>query len=278
MLKNTERYSSLDPSVGRGITASTITTSTSPKVALEDVGVQFDVGSDVVTALDGYSLDIHEGEFVVILGPSGCGKSTSLNLLAGFDKATTGRVLVNGKPVGKPGPDRGVVFQNANLFPWLSVWENIVFGPKVRGISDKQYRERAQKLISLVKLDGFEKHLPGQLSGGMQQRASIARALINDPDVMLMDEPFGALDAQTRIQMQRLLLQIWEQDQRTVMFITHDIDEALLLADRVIIMTGRPGKIREEIKVEFARPRDYAVTSSPQFLELKQHSLGLLHH
>lgn len=260
------------------MTSSGAPTLASPKIELDDVQVRFDVGSNVITALENYTLDIAEGEFVAILGPSGCGKSTSLNLLAGFDNATAGRVLVNGKPVSKPAPDRGVVFQNANLLPWLSVWENIVFGPKVRGVPDKQYRDRARELISLVKLDGFEKHLPGQLSGGMQQRASIARVLINDPDVLLMDEPFGALDAQTRISMQELLLQIWEQDKRTVMFITHDIDEALLLADRVVIMTGRPGKIREEIQVNFARPRNYDVTSSPEFQELKQHALGLLHH
>ncbi len=249
-----------------------------PKIELIDVDVRFDVGSNVITALEGYSLDIREGEFVAILGPSGCGKSTSLNLLAGFDKATSGQVLLNGQPISRPGPDRGVVFQNANLLPWLNVWENVVFGPKVKGMSDRQYRERAEEMLALVKLDGFEKHLPGQLSGGMQQRASIARALINDPDVLLMDEPFGALDAQTRISMQELLLQIWEQDKRTVMFITHDIDEALLLADRVIIMTGRPGKIREEIAVGFDRPRNYQVTASPEFQELKQHLLGLLHH
>ncbi len=249
-----------------------------PKIELIDVDVRFDVGSNVITALEGYSLDIREGEFVAILGPSGCGKSTSLNLLAGFDKATSGQVLLNGQPISRPGPDRGVVFQNANLLPWLNVWENVVFGPKVKGMSERQYRERAEEMLALVKLDGFEKHLPGQLSGGMQQRASIARALINDPDVLLMDEPFGALDAQTRISMQELLLQIWEQDKRTVMFITHDIDEALLLADRVIIMTGRPGKIREEIDVRFERPRNYQVTASPEFQELKQHLLGLLHH
>lgn len=249
-----------------------------PKIELVDVDVRFDVGASVVTALEGYSLDIAEGEFVAILGPSGCGKSTSLNLLAGFDRATAGQVLLNGKPVEKPGPDRGVVFQNANLLPWLNVWENVVFGPKVKGLSERDYATRAREMLSLVKLDGFEKHLPGQLSGGMQQRASIARALINDPDVLLMDEPFGALDAQTRLSMQELLLQIWEQDKRTVMFITHDIDEALLLADRVIIMTGRPGKMREEIQVEFARPRNYQVTSSPEFQTLKQHLLTLLHH
>lgn len=247
------------------------------KIQLEDVEVVFDVGTSVITALESYSLDIAEGEFVAVLGPSGCGKSTSLNLLAGFDHASAGNVLVNGNPIVKPGPERGVVFQNANLLPWLSVWENIVFGPKVKGLSEKQYRARAEELISLVKLDGFEKHLPGQLSGGMQQRASIARALINDPDVLLMDEPFGALDAQTRISMQELLLRIWEDDKRTVMFITHDIDEALLLADRVVIMTGRPGRIREEISVDFDRPRTYQVTSSPEFQQLKQHALGLLH-
>ncbi|WP_461640902.1 ABC transporter ATP-binding protein [Leucobacter sp. BZR 635] len=240
--------------------------------------VRFEVGASVVTALEGYTLDIAEGEFVAVLGPSGCGKSTSLNLLAGFDRATGGRVLLNGKTVAKPGPDRGVVFQNANLLPWLNVWENVVFGPKVKGVAERDYSERAREMLSLVKLDGFEKHLPGQLSGGMQQRASIARALINDPDVLLMDEPFGALDAQTRISMQELLLQIWEQDKRTVMFITHDIDEALLLADRVVIMTGRPGKIREQITVDFPRPRNYQVTALPAFQELKQRLLTLLQH
>lgn len=257
---------------------SSTTSTAAPKIELIDVDVRFEVGASVVTALEGYTLDIAEGEFVAVLGPSGCGKSTSLNLLAGFDRATGGRVLLNGKPVAKPGPDRGVVFQNANLLPWLNVWENVVFGPKVKGVPERDYRERAREMLSLVKLDGFEKHLPGQLSGGMQQRASIARALINDPDVLLMDEPFGALDAQTRISMQELLLQIWEQDKRTVMFITHDIDEALLLADRVVIMTGRPGKIREQITVDFPRPRNYQVTALPEFQELKQRLLTLLQH
>lgn len=257
---------------------SSTTSTAEPKIELIDVDVRFDVGANVITALEGYSLEIAEGEFVAILGPSGCGKSTSLNLLAGFDRATGGQVLLNGKPVAKPGPDRGVVFQNANLLPWLNVWENVVFGPKVKGVAERDYRDRAKEMLALVKLDGFEKHLPGQLSGGMQQRASIARALINDPDVLLMDEPFGALDAQTRISMQELLLQIWEQDQRTVMFITHDIDEALLLADRVVIMTGRPGKIREEILIDFPRPRNYRVTALPEFQALKQRLLALLQH
>ena len=187
-----------------------------PKIELIDVDVRFDVGSNVITALEGYSLDIREGEFVAILGPSGCGKSTSLNLLAGFDKATSGQVLLNGQPISRPGPDRGVVFQNANLLPWLNVWENVVFGPKVKGMSERQYRERAEEMLALVKLDGFEKHLPGQLSGGMQQRASIARALAFDADLLLMDEPFGALDEIVRDHLNGQLLELWARTGKTI--------------------------------------------------------------
>lgn len=227
-------------------------------------------GKLAVHALKDIDLTIPEGEFVAILGPSGCGKSTLLNLIAGFEQPTSGTLEVFGEGVSKPGPDRAVVFQEPALFPWMSVWDNIVFGPKLRGLSPSQYAAEAKQYLSTLGLSGFADHLPDQLSGGMKQRVGIARALLSHPRVMLMDEPFGALDAQTRIQMQQLLIEVWEQHRRTVVFITHDIDEAILLADVVYIMSARPGSLRDRLEVKLSRPRNVDLLTDVHFNEIRR--------
>jgi NitT/TauT family transport system ATP-binding protein len=226
-------------------------------------------GQKDVHALDDVSLTVSEGEFVALLGPSGCGKSTLLNLLAGFEKTSEGALLFDGKPVTQPGPDRGVVFQEAALFPWLSVWENVVFGPRVQGLARADYEDRARKLLKLVGLEAFADALPVQLSGGMRQRVGIARVLVMNPRALLMDEPFGALDAQTRLSMQQLLLDVWQSLGTTVLFVTHDIDEAILLSDRICVMSARPGRIVRTIPIELARPRSIASLTSAEFTRYK---------
>ena len=231
-------------------------------------------GNPPVEALKDIHLDIAPGEFVALLGPSGCGKSTLLNLVASFEPLSSGTLTVGGQAVSAPGPDRGVVFQEAALFPWLSVWENVVFGPKAQGQSPEQYKERAEQMLELVGLSDFKNHLPIQLSGGMRQRVGIARVLTLGSKVLLMDEPFGALDAQTRLSMQELLLSVWDKLKPTVIFVTHDIDEALFLADTVHVMSARPGRIETTIKVDLARPRNIDVTATPAFNAMK---LSILH-
>lgn len=226
-------------------------------------------GQKDVLALDDVSMAIDEGEFVALLGPSGCGKSTLLNLLAGFETATRGTLLFDGRPVSRPGPDRGVVFQEAALFPWLNVWNNVIFGPRVQGLARAAYEDRARELIKLVGLDVFADALPVQLSGGMRQRVGIARVLVMSPRALLMDEPFGALDAQTRLAMQQLLLDVWQSLGTTVLFVTHDIDEAILLSDRVCIMSKRPGRIVRTIPIELPRPRSLASLTSAEFIAYK---------
>lgn len=226
-----------------------------------------------VTALDNIDLTVAKNEFLCLLGPSGCGKSTLLDIVAGFAKPTDGTVTVDGAPVAAPGADRGVVFQQANLMPWLPVWENVAFHLKLRGGQKAERRATAQRYIDLVGLSGFENHYPSELSGGMNQRVGIARALLMNPRVILMDEPFGALDEQTRMDMQNELVQIWQRHQGTIVFVTHGIDEALMLGTKVAVMSARPGRIREVIDVDLPRPRDI---TSPQFNELKRHVLGLL--
>lgn len=247
-----------------------------PKVVLADVWKEFVKGRQTVEAVQEVSLTIHENEFVCLLGPSGCGKSTLLNIVAGFDRPTRGRVLFAGREVARPGPDRAVVFQEPALFPWFTVLDNITFGPKTRGERAAGYLPRARRYIDLVGLRGFEAHFPAELSGGMKQRVGIARVLIMEPEALLMDEPFGNLDAQTRTLMQELLLRVWEQHQQTVLFITHDIEEALLLADTVYVMTARPGRIKRRLAVELPRPRAIDVTTSPIFNELKRELLALI--
>jgi NitT/TauT family transport system ATP-binding protein len=226
-------------------------------------------GKGGVRALDNVDFEIGEGEFVALLGPSGCGKSTLLNLVAGFEALSEGVMTFDGRAVTKPGPDRGVVFQEASLLPWLSVWENVVFGPKVQRLPRSDYEPRASQILEIVGLQNFKEALPVQLSGGMRQRVGIARALVMQPRALLMDEPFGALDAQTRLSMQQLLLDVWQTLKTTVLFVTHDIDEAILLADRVCVMTARPGRITRDITITLPRPRSIDDLTSAEFNRFK---------
>lgn len=212
-------------------------------------------GPTPIRALDSVDLDVGEGEFLALLGPSGCGKSTLLNILAGFEKSTEGTVHFDGITIARPGPDRGVVFQEAALFPWLTVIDNVTFGPRLQGMRRADYERLAEEMLALVGLSDFRNSYPSQLSGGMRQRVGIARVLVMKPRALLMDEPFGALDAQTRMSMQELLLDVWQQLGTTVVFVTHDIDEAILLADRVCIMSARPARIAREMRIELPRPR-----------------------
>jgi NitT/TauT family transport system ATP-binding protein len=235
-------------------------------------------GNPPVKALEDIDLKVSPGELIALLGPSGCGKSTLLNLIAGFEKPTQGTLLVNGGEVLSPGPDRGVVFQEAALFPWLSVWENVIFGPKVQGMARSEYEDRAHEMLKIVGLSDFKNHLPVQLSGGMRQRVGIARILTLGSRVLLMDEPFGALDAQTRLTMQELLLSVWQQLKPTIIFVTHDIDEAIFLASRIYVMSARPGRIQTSITVPLGRPRTVADTASETFSALKLQILNLIRH
>ncbi|MCY3823676.1 MAG: ABC transporter ATP-binding protein [Nitrospinae bacterium] len=218
-----------------------------------------------VRALDEINLEVQKGEVICILGPSGCGKSTLLNIVAGFLPPSGGEVRVDGRPVVEPGPDRGFVFQEFALFPWRTVLQNIEFGPVLKGMEKGDRHARARELIQRIHLTGFEDKFPFELSGGMKQRVGIARALANDPEVLLMDEPFGALDAQTRRVMQEELLKLLGETQKTVLFVTHAIDEAIVLADRVMIMTARPGQVKALLGVDLPRPRE---RTSPEFNEL----------
>jgi NitT/TauT family transport system ATP-binding protein len=245
-------------------------------IEIRGVWKEFAKGERRVMALQDIDLDVAPREFVAILGPSGCGKSTLLNMVAGFDHPTRGTVKVEGEEIVEPSPRRCVVFQEPALFPWLTVMDNVVFGPKNRGQPAAEYRPRAAQIIEQVGLRGFEASYPAELSGGMRQRVGIARVLIMEPKVLLMDEPFGSLDAQTRTLMQELLLALWERHHQTVLFITHDIEEALLLADRVCVMTARPGRIKKSIAVPMPRPRSIELTLSPEFNALRREVLDLI--
>ena len=220
-------------------------------------------------ALQPIDFEVRENDFVTILGPSGCGKSTLLRIVAGLDFPTTGQVLLDGRAIEGPGADRGVVFQSYTLFPWLTIAQNIRFGLRERGMSEAEQKERSDFFIAKVGLRGFEQHFPKQLSGGMQQRTAIARALANDPKMLLLDEPFGALDNQTRVLMQELLLGIWESAQKTVLFVTHDIDEAIFMANRCAVFSARPGRIKNELQIDLPYPRHYTVKTTARFSELK---------
>jgi NitT/TauT family transport system ATP-binding protein len=224
-------------------------------VAREFPGVR---GGPPTQALDRTDLAVEDNDFISILGPSGCGKSTLLRIVAGLDTPSSGRVMLDGEPVTRPGPDRGMVFQSYTLFPWLTVRQNILFGERAKD-------EVVDRLIARVGLRGFENHFPKMLSGGMQQRTALARALANDPKILLLDEPFGALDQQTRSLMQELLLGIWEADRKTVLFVTHDIDEAIFMANRVAVMSARPGHIKAEVRIDLPHPRHYTIKTSPEF-------------
>ncbi len=243
------------------------------KIAIRDVGKRFASASgEAVQALEAASLDIAVGEFVTIVGPSGCGKSTLLNIVAGFDEPSQGDVLIDGRPIKGPSAERGVVFQEYALFPWLTVAGNVGFGPGSRGLSARETAARVHDCIAMVKLEGFERKYPHELSGGMRQRCALARCIANDPDVMLMDEPLAALDALTRLSLQEELLRIWSETSRarpkTVLFITHAIDEALYLSDRIVVMSDRPGRIIREIRVPFSRPRPPEIRTDPEFHRL----------
>ena len=220
-------------------------------------------------ALEPIELGVEDNDFIAILGPSGCGKSTLLRIVAGLDRPTAGRVRLDGQPVTGPGRDRGMVFQSYTLFPWLTVRENICFGLREQGMPRGEQERLAASFVERVGLRGFEDHYPTMLSGGMQQRTALARSLANDPKILLLDEPFGALDNQTRVLMQELLLGIWEADRKTVLFVTHDIDEAIFMANRVVVMTARPGRLKCEVAIDLRHPRHYTVKTTPEFAAYK---------
>lgn len=246
-------------------------------VSVEALGLRFKSrnGGDVI-ALNNLNMTIPDKQFAVIVGPSGCGKSSLLDIIAGLKDPSGGVCRLDGKVINGPARERGMVFQNYSLFPWLTVLKNVEFGLSLHGSSQKETTDRARHYVNAVGLAGFENAYPNQLSGGMKQRVAIARSLANNPEVILMDEPFGALDSQTRVVMQQLLLGIWEKEHKTVLFVTHDIDEALFLGEKVYVMSARPGRIIDTIPVDFAHPRSYELSTEPAFVELKrriQHSL-----
>jgi len=244
---------------------------------VRDLTKRFATPKGSVTALENVSFRVHQREFTCVIGPSGCGKSTLVRILAGLETASSGEVLVGGEPVSGPGPDRGMVFQGYTLFPWLTVKENVMFGPKMAGTPDFAAEREARQWIEMVGLSKFENAYPHQLSGGMKQRVAIARALANQPRVLFMDEPFGALDAQTRCQMQEYLLEIWKNVDITVVFITHDLDEAVFLADRILVLDPNPGRVREFVEVPVPRPRAPSQLFEPPFMAIRKHVDGLIH-
>lgn len=244
------------------------------KLKIDNVRKVFDTRNGEMIALNGVSLDIKENEFICVVGPSGCGKSTLLNIIAGLLEPTSGKVYCDGKEVTGTGTERGVVFQQYALFPWMTVKKNVMFGLNLKGIKGKEAEDIAVKYIKMVQLEDFVNHYPKELSGGMKQRVAIARAYAVNPSVLLMDEPFGALDAQTRTQLQTELLETWEKEQKTCFFITHDVDEAIILAQKVIIMSARPGRIKEIVNIDIPYPRTQETKMTPKFLELKNHIWG----
>ena len=236
-------------------------------IVVSDVSKTYITKKEEKHVLDSLNLQVKRNEFVVLFGPGQCGKTTALKVISGLEMPTRGTVMVNGKPVIGPGPERGFVFQSISLYPWLTVMGNVEYGPKMRGIPKKERRERAMYYIDLVGLNGFENSYPNQLSGGMQQRVGIARAYCNEPDVLFMDEPFGALDAQTRYLMQDEIVKIWEKEKRTVLFVTNNIEEALYVADRIVLLTNCPSSIKKEFPITMPRPRDY---TNAEFLALRE--------
>jgi NitT/TauT family transport system ATP-binding protein len=246
-------------------------------VNIDNVSIQLGHGAARFTALQNLSLQVEAGELVCLLGPSGCGKSTLLGAVAGHLPISHGSIHVDRQPVAAPHPERGLVFQHHTLFPWQKTIDNVAYGLKMKGVKRQERRAQALDLLQLVGLAEFADRYPWQLSGGMQQRVEIARVLINRPRVLLMDEPFGALDAITRLRMQELLLDIWARVRTTILFVTHDIDEALFLADRIVVISPQPGRIVEEIALDFPRPRNAALLTSQRFARLKRHCIDLLH-
>lgn len=245
-------------------------------IQVNSLTVRFQRAEGPVEVLDALSFTVLPGEFVCLLGTSGCGKSTILNALAGFISPTEGTIHLDGRVLNSPGPDRGMVFQKHALFPWMTVRRNVEFGLKMARISGELRRRVGQQFIDLVGLTGFENRYPAELSGGMEQRVGLARVLALDPLVLLMDEPFGSLDAQTRLLMQELLLRVWDETKKTVVFVTHDVDEAILLADRIIVLTARPAGIKEQIDVCLPRPRSSDLVTAHEFVSIKQHALKLI--
>ncbi|MBQ4075571.1 MAG: ABC transporter ATP-binding protein [Clostridia bacterium] len=241
------------------------------RVKIDNVRKVFNGRNGEMVALNGVSLDIMDNEFICVVGPSGCGKSTLLNIIAGLTEPTSGKVYCNGKEVTGTGTDRGVVFQQYALFPWLTVKKNVMFALEMRGIKGKDAEAEAMKYLEMVDLAKFANSYPKELSGGMKQRVAIARAYAAEPEVLLMDEPFGALDAQTRTQLQSELLETWQKKRKTCFFITHDVDEAIVLAQKVIIMSARPGRIKEIVDITIPYPRTQETKMSPEFMELKNH-------
>jgi NitT/TauT family transport system ATP-binding protein len=246
---------------------------TGGRISVRNATIEFGSRGAVRRAVENASLEIEPGEFVCLLGPTGCGKSTLLNSLAGFVRPTAGSVQIDEQEVVAPGPKRGMVFQHHSLFPWKTVKRNVAFGPMMAGLDREQAEERARRFLDLVGLAAFENHYPYMLSGGMQQRVGIARALANYPSVLLMDEPFGALDAQTRAMMQESLLALWSEFGNTVVFVTHDVDEAVFLGSRVILMSASPGRLIADIRVPLRRPRDAAMLTAPEFIDIKRQCL-----
>jgi NitT/TauT family transport system ATP-binding protein len=249
-----------------------------PKLRIDNVALRFKPRTgDPVTALENISLGVGDKEFSVIVGPSGCGKTSLLRLVAGLIEPTEGSISLDNTSISGPGKDRGMVFQSYTLFPWLTVQDNVEFGLRIAGIPTAQRREASRRYIAQVGLTGFERLYPKQLSGGMMQRVALARALANDPAILLMDEPFGALDSQTRSLMQELLLDIWQSSHKTVLFITHDIDESILLGDRVYVMTARPGRIKEMVEIDLPRPRTVEMLTSNAFMAIKRRIMHSIH-
>lgn len=246
------------------------------KLIIDNVSKIFSDKGQQVTALQNTSFTVSQNEFITILGPSGCGKSTILKIIAGLEEPSSGKVLLDGREIKGPGSDRGMVFQSYTLFPWLTVQQNIEFGLDVAGKSKAERQDIACHYLEKIGLTGFEKAYPSNLSGGMKQRVAIARALANDPQVLLMDEPFGALDAQTRTVMQELLLTVWEESHKTILFVTHDVDEAIFMGDTIYVMTARPGKIKARLEVPLLRSRTYDMKLADGFVNLKKQALELI--
>ena len=249
-----------------------------PKISFRDVSRGFPVGGGTFLALDRFSFDIEDGEFVTVVGPSGCGKSTAMNIAAGLDRPTRGQVLVDDAEVRGPGPERGIIFQQYALFPWLTVRENVEFGLRIAGMARRERRRVAEYFIGLVGLGEFADALPKTLSGGMKQRCAIARAYAVNPKILLMDEPFGALDALTRVQLQDQLLEAWSRERRTVMFITHDVDEAVYLARRVVVMAARPGRLLKVVPVDLPYPRSEEIRLSAEFAAIRNQVWRAVYH
>lgn len=239
------------------------------KLKIENVYKEYNTRKGKTVALNGINLDIKENEFICVVGPSGCGKSTLLNAIAGLHEPTSGSIYLDGNLIKGTGVERGVVFQQYALFPWRTVLKNVMFGLEIKKTPKDEAKKIAMKYIKSVGLEGFEHAYPKELSGGMKQRVAIARAYAVNPEVLLLDEPFGALDAQTRVQLQQELLTTWEQDKKTCFFITHDVDEAVILAQRVVIMSARPGRIKRIVDIDIPYPRTQDIKTSPKFIELK---------